>query len=297
MLTWEAKHVECDKLADGHLIANDKSRPDEQRKDRGGLIEQVDCLRRHIAERCGAKRGSDISRELLFPFSLHERLDRHRFDGLDARDALDEEGLVDRAVMKFLFQAGAEEGRYRNRQDGVKRQGGHHDPGEKRTVEEHHADKDRAEKEIEHKRDRRAGQKLANGFQFPDARHRVAHAARLKIGQRQSHQVTENAGAQLDIDPVARMRKKIGAQSRQGDVEEPDQGQAGDQNLKGRKSAMDEHLVDDGLKDQRRGQAEKLDHEGRGENLIQHAAVFCDRAPKPGQVEPARKIAQRSALC
>ena len=109
------QHVECDEFANSQLVSNDEPGSGEKRKHRRGLVEQAGCLRRDIAEHCGAERGPDIGGKLLFPFSLHERLDSHRLDGLDACDAFDEEGLVRRAVMEFLFQTLAEERRYGNR--------------------------------------------------------------------------------------------------------------------------------------------------------------------------------------
>ena len=57
------------------------------------------------------KLAFDVARELFLPALLHLRLDRHRLQGFDASQALDEERLVFRTTIELLFEAAPEDRR------------------------------------------------------------------------------------------------------------------------------------------------------------------------------------------
>jgi hypothetical protein len=95
----------------------------------------------------------------------------------------------------------------------------------------------------------RAGEKVADIFELAHARNRVADPPRLEIGDRQRHQMAEQPGAQLHVDAVRRMRKKISAQNAEDSLENGNRHQPNDQHIKRAERAMHQHFVDDHLKE------------------------------------------------
>ena len=132
------------------------------------------------------KLARDIGRELLFPAALHLRLDRHRLQGLDAGDALDQEGLVLGAAPELLVEPAAEERRHAGRDADIERERAQHDAGQERRVEEHHRQEHEGEEQVEHEGQRRAGEEIADVLELAHPRHAVAGAPRLEIGERQA---------------------------------------------------------------------------------------------------------------
>ena len=59
--------------------------------------------------------------------------------------------------------------------------------------------------------------------------------------------------------------------------------------------AMDQHLVDHDLEEQRRDQRKKLQEERGDQNLAEEAAIFVDGAEEPGDVEAPREVEQPGA--
>src|SRR5690242_15787105 len=88
------KHVERDKLTDRERAFDDKLRAEIEGERRDQLADELYRLARSIAEADDLEAGTDIASQLLFPAPLHLRLNRHRFECLDAVDALDEKRLV-----------------------------------------------------------------------------------------------------------------------------------------------------------------------------------------------------------
>ena len=66
---------------------------------------------------------------------------------------------------------------------------------------------------VEHQRERVAGEEAADVLQLAHARHRVADAARLEVGQRQLQQVAEQPRAELDVDAAGGVAEDVGAQA------------------------------------------------------------------------------------
>src|SRR6516165_9252426 len=58
---------------------------------------------------------------------------------------------------------------------------------------------------------------------------------------------------------------------------------------------MDQHLVDDDLKEQRRHQPEELEEERGDQYLAERRPVLLDRAGKPADAEAPRRVAERGA--
>ena len=66
--------------------------------------------------------------------------------------------------------------------------------------------------EIDDKGQRRTREEIADILQLAHARHGIADAPRLEIGDRQCQQVAEKPRAQLDVDPIGGVGEHIGAQ-------------------------------------------------------------------------------------
>ena len=136
--------VEGDQLADRE-IAGDHQLGAEVKHRRGDhLADELHALARPIAELDDAKTGGDIAGKLLFPAPLHLRLDRHRFQRLDAGHAFDEKGLVFGAAREFFVQPPAEQRRRPRRDADVERKRAEHDKGQERRIDEHHRQEDEA---------------------------------------------------------------------------------------------------------------------------------------------------------
>ena len=95
-------HVEGDERADGELAVDDRLGAEQEQR-RGRQL--ADILDRELparAEHRGGEARLDVGRELLLPLRAHDRLDRRRFDRVDADDRLDQELLARRAAIEFL---------------------------------------------------------------------------------------------------------------------------------------------------------------------------------------------------
>ena len=106
-------------------------------KDGGGdeLAHELDHLARHVAEVRDTKARAHVAGKLFLPAPLHLRLDRHRLQGLDAGDALDEERLVFGAAREISRPAARKSGVDRRRNRDIEGEGAEHDPGQQRRVD------------------------------------------------------------------------------------------------------------------------------------------------------------------
>ena len=143
------QHVEGHQFSDGEVAVDDELGAKE--KDGGGdeVAHELDNLRRDIAEAGDTKARGDVGGQLFLPATLHLRLDRQRLQGLDAGDALNEEGLVFRPAPKFFIQPLAEQRRSRRRNCDIEGEGSEHDHGQPSGVDEHHAQEDDGEEKID----------------------------------------------------------------------------------------------------------------------------------------------------
>ena len=259
------------------------------------LLISLDRLARRVVQAEDAEACGHIAGELLLPAALHLRLDRHCLQRLDARHALNEEGLILGAAIELLVEAPAEQRRRARGDADVERERCQDDERQRHRVVEHHRQEDEREQEVDAECERRARQELADVLEFAHARHRIADASRLEIGDRQRHQVAEQPGAELHVDAVRRVREHIGAQRAEHSLEQGQRDQADDQNIERAHASMHEHLVDDHLEEQRGYDAKDLKEERCEQHLAQKPAVLVDRAEKPGDVESSREIRQTRA--
>jgi hypothetical protein len=177
--------AEGDELADGEAAVDHQHRADIEDGGVDQLADQLHRLACGIAQADHAKARRHVAGELLFPAALHLRLDRHRLQGLDRGDALDQERLILGTAPEFLVEAVAEDRRRGRRDRDVERQRAEHDEREQRRIQEHHRQEHDGEQEIDHQGERRAGEEIADVLELAHARHRIAHPPRLEIGERQ----------------------------------------------------------------------------------------------------------------
>ena len=116
-------------------------------------------------------------------------------------------------------------------------------------------------------------------------RNQGAGRALLKIAQVQFQQMTEYLAAQHRVDAVARVQNKILPQPGQKCIEKQEDHQAhrdGDQRALG---LMHDHFVDDDLCEQRRGQADELQHQRGNQHITPDGFVFKQLRQKPAEAE------------
>ena len=194
------------------------------------------------------------------------------------------------------MQPGSNGRRDNHRQEGIERQRAHHDKRENGTVEPHDGEKHHSEEDIEDDRHRMARQELANMLQFTHPGDRIPHPSRLEIGQGERQDMAEQLRPQGDIDPVCRMRKEIGPQPTQDRIEQRHGNHADRQDIERGEPLVNEHFVDDDLREQRREQAKELQEERRDQHLAQELAILDKGGNEPVEIEFQVLDAQVGAL-
>ena len=94
--------------------------------------------------------------------------------------------------------------------------------------------------------------------------------------------------AELDVDPIGGMRERIGAQVLERHVEQADDDEPADKHEQSLVAAMGQHLVDDHLEEQRRGQGENLHEQRRRQHMAERTAIAPDGGQEPAHAELAR---------
>ena len=78
-------------------------------------------------------------------------------------------------------------------------------------------------------------------------------------------------------------------------LEDRDGDQPDHEHVERAQAAMDQHLVDHDLEEQRRDQAEQLEEERCDQHLDQLMAIFVDRAEEPADVEAPAEVDEAGA--
>ena len=273
------QNIESHQFADRQIAIDDQLGAEIKDPRGGDLADELHDLARGVAEAQDPETGGNVTGELLFPAALHLRLDRHGLERLDAGDALDQEGLVLRAALEFLGQPLPERRRHPHRNPDVERKGAEHEQGEQRRVQEHHRQEHEGEKQIDDEGQRRTGEKIADVLQFAHPRNRIADAARLEIGHRQSQQMVKQARAEFDVDAVGRVREEISPQDSQNGFEDGDREQTDDQHVQRAQAAVHQNLVDHHLEKQWRDQARTFAGRTRPPALRPADAGICGSPP------------------
>ena len=89
----------------------------------------------------------------------------------------------------------------------------------------------------------------------------------------------EQPRTEFDVDPVGGVRKQVGPQDAENGLEQRDPEQPDHQHIERADAAMDQDLVDDHLKEQRRDERKQLKKEGRDQHLGQLRADTCGWRP------------------
>ena len=101
------EHVEGDELAHGELLVHHQPGAVPQGGSAHQLADQVDAFMAVAGQRAGLEAGRHVGGELVVPAPGDGRLERARLHGLDAGDALDQQGLVLGTASELLVEAGA----------------------------------------------------------------------------------------------------------------------------------------------------------------------------------------------
>ena len=221
-LTRPASRLNATQLADREPALDDELRAEIEQGGGDQLADELDALAGGVAEAEHAEARGDIGRKLFLPALLHLRLDRHRLERLDPGDALDQERLVLGAAGELLVETLLEQRRRRRRDADIDRNRRQHDRGQQRRIDEHHRDEHEGEEQVDDQRQPGAGEKVADVLQLADARHRIADATRLEIGDRQRQQMPEQPRPKLHVDSVGGVREQIGAQDAEHRLEHGD---------------------------------------------------------------------------
>src|SRR6516164_8563642 len=107
--------------------------------------------------------------------------------------------------------------------------------------------------------------------------------------------MAEEASAKLYVDAVRGVRKDVVPQDAKDRFEYRDRHQTDDKHVEGAETAVNQHLVDDDLKKQRRNKREQLKKERRRQHLAKHVAILVNGAEKPADVETARQVDETAA--
>ena len=129
------------------------------------------------------------------------------------------------------------------------------------AVGEHHRDENEQEREVEDERDGRAGHEFADVLHRMHSRDQRAGGSVLEVRQMQAQEVTKYFTTEHCVDSVPGVQDEILSKPAHGGVEEHEHHQAdGDRDERALRLVHD-HLIDDHLREERRGKADELDEE------------------------------------
>ena len=126
-------------------------------------------------------------------------------------------------------------------------------------------------------------------------RHRVAHAACLKVRQRQLQQMAKQPRAQLHIDAAGGVAEHIGSQRAECAFEHHHDQQPDHQHVERGEAPVHQHLVHHHLKEQRAHQCEQLQKQADQQHLAQQSPVLHQAGYEPAEIEYRQLTGQRGA--
>src|ERR1700722_4258399 len=238
-----SQNVERDQFAYSQAAGDDQLSSEIQNASHNDLVDELRAVAGGMAKPQDPEARRHVAGELLFPASLHLRLDRHRLEGLDPSDALHQKGLVLRAAPELLVEQPTKMWRRPDRNPHIERESSKDDTGQQWRIEKHDSEEDKGEEQVDHKSQRRTGQESPDVFQFAHARDRITNATGLEIGRRQCQQVLEQPCAEFHIDPVGGVRKKVSSQDAENCFEHCYTEQSDYEQIERADAAVDENLV------------------------------------------------------
>jgi hypothetical protein len=297
------EHLKGDQHADGEaIVLHDQRRANDEDREGHGLLEGIGG---HVVGAGDLPRGKprrEVAREHAVVAVLEARLHLQALHGLHAGDVLGEEGLVTRAKQELRVQAGAQqrcdqEADYRDHPQESQR-----DQRELPAVGEHHREEDEEEGEVQDQRYRRACHELADGLHGVHPGDQHAGRALLEVRQREAQQVAEDLAAQHRVHAVAGVQDQVLPQPAHARVEEHEHHQTQADRDQRALRLIDDHLVQDHLRSQGRGETDELDEERSQQHVAPDLFVLEELGGEPAEAEapgshlPGIRIGRLGAL-
>ncbi len=229
--------------------------------------------------------GAHVAREDLLVALDEAALDARRFDGVDARDGLDEE----RAVLRTDEEAVVDEALVDRRDDEVqedeKRQDHQHDEREQAAVGDHDAEVDRREDDVEHDGERGARDEVPEVLELADARDDVTDLPFAEVFDGERRDGLEEVAREHDVHLARDVREEVAPQHLHPVREERAEDHARDEDVEGVGAPVHEDLVDDDLGEERRREAQELQQEREAEDGQEVPLVLPDDGEEPADAE------------
>jgi hypothetical protein len=115
----------------------------------------------------------------------------------------------------------------------------------------------------------------------------------LEVRQVQPQQMAQYLAAEDGVDPVPRVQHEVLAQPAHAGVEQQEHAQPQRDHDQRVGRLVHHHLVDDDLREERRGEGEQLDEQRSEQHVAPHALVLEELGPEP---RPAEARSRRRAL-
>ena len=284
-----SKHLEGDQHADREArLGHHGVGADHQDGERLQLIHRAGEHVVGIADLLGLKARLQVGREVVRIALPELRLHLQALHRFKPADVFGDESLVARAEQKLLVEPALEDRRDDEARDADHEQDRDRDRREDDAVPEHHAEADQQERHVEHQRHGCTGDELANVLHAVQPCGDHAGGAVLEVTHRQLQKVVPDRCAEHGIDPIAGVKHQVlphpGEEARENG-EDDHRDADGDQRAL---RAVHDHLVDDGLRKERRGERDELQREGGEQHVAPHLLVLEQFGHEPTEAEGSR---------
>ena len=230
--------------------------------------------------------GIDEAGIAVLPQAFALRFAAEQLDGLHGAHRLDEGRVRARVRLDLILGAPAQGADRRKAQRRVNDDRAERDEREQPAIDDHqHQCRDRHQA-VDHNRDQAFGDEILDRLGGGKTRDQVADVAALEIGQRQPHQMMEQADHHLEADDIAELQRHERAQRGCGDIDEREQAEANRQRDKEPAIAFADRVVDRNLHVERADQDEQLHDHRKHERLGERAAELADPADHGADAQP-----------
>ena len=180
---------------------------------------------------------------------------------MDARDGLDEEGAVLGADEEAVVDEALVDRCDDEVQEDEERQHDEHDEREQAAVVDHDAEVDGGEDDVEDDGERGACDEVPEVLKLADARDDVANLPFVEILDGQRGDGAEEVRGEDDVHLARDVGEEVAAHGLEPVGEDGAEDHARDEDVEGVGAPVDEDLVDDDLREERRGESEELQQE------------------------------------
>ena len=230
------------------------------------------------------ERRADVAREEFFPFVVELGLDGEGFDGLDAGDGFDHEGVVRCAGAPDGLDLPLDDGDGPDVLYDVEGYDNEGDEGERYAVPEHERDEDDREKDVKDGHEGLSCEEFADAIERADAHEGVADAAGFVVRERQADEVVEEPRAEDGVELDGRVVQQVGAQPREEGLQQEEDDHADADDGEGGPALVADDFVDDDLRDERHADAHELQEEGGEHDFAEVFLVVADDTQEPVEV-------------